>query len=95
MRYALAALVLSSSAAFAQQVPCGPTGSVEKSIKDKYGESIVGAGIARDGNIMFTLANPDSGTWTILLRRQDGQTCIMAGGTGYAAQEAVKPGADL
>jgi hypothetical protein len=68
---------------------------VEKNIKDRYGESIVGAGIARDGNIMYTLANPESGTWTILLRRKDGQTCVMAGGTGYATQQATKPGTDL
>lgn len=77
----------------AQQTPCGPTGQVEKRIKDEYGESIVGAGITR-GGILFTLVNPDTKTFTILLRRPDGMTCVMMGGTGYATQDAVIPGSD-
>jgi hypothetical protein len=77
-----------------QQPPCGPTGMIEKRIADKYGETIVGAGIV-DGGIMFTLANPDTGTFTVLLRRPDGQTCIVMGGTGYATIEAVKSGTDI
>ena len=78
----------------AQQQPCGPTGMVEKRIHDQYGESIVGAGIV-PGGILFTLANPDTGTFTILLRRPAGQPCVMMGGTGYATTEAVKPGTDI
>lgn len=78
----------------AQQSPCGPTGMIEKRIADKYGETVIGAGIV-DGGILFTLANLDTGTFTVLLRRPDGQTCIVMGGTGYATIEAVKSGTDL
>lgn len=84
----LAALLL------VQQTPCGPTGMVEKRIASEYGESIVGAGVV-NGGILFTLANPDTGTFTILLRRPDGMTCVLMGGTGYATTEAVKPGIKL
>lgn len=86
-----AALIL--AATLVQQSPCGPTGAVEKRIKEQYGESIVGAGIAANG-IMFLTANPETGTWTILLRK-GGQTCVLQGGTGFATLEAVKPGDDL
>ena len=82
----LAAIIL------AQQAPCGPTGTVEKRIAKEYGESIVGAGMAPGGAAMFTTVNPETGTWTILLRRPDGQTCVLMGGTGYAIQEPEKPG---
>lgn len=88
MKAILAALLL------AQQTPCGPTGMVEKRIHKQYGESIVGAGIV-PGGLMFITSNPDTGTFTVMLRRPDGQTCVLMGGTGYATQDQVKPGADL
>jgi hypothetical protein len=95
-RSALAAILicLSPVAASAQQAPCGPTGAVEKRIHDQYGETIVGAGVVA-GGWLFTLANPQTGTFTVLLRRKDGQTCVLMGGTGYATIEAIKPGTDL
>jgi hypothetical protein len=85
MKAILAALLL------AQQTPCGPTGQVEKRIADQYGESIVGAGVT-PGGVMFLTSNPTTGTFTIMLRRPDGQTCVLMGGTGYATVEAVKQG---
>jgi len=95
-RGALAAILflLAPMPSSAQQAPCGPTGSVEKRIHDQYGETIVGAGVVA-GGILFTLANPQTQTFTILLRRPDGQTCVLMGGTGYATLEAIKPGTDL
>jgi hypothetical protein len=95
-RGALAAffLCLAPVAASAQQAPCGPTGAVEKRIHDQYGETIVGAGVTQ-GGIMFLTSNPSTGTFTIMLRRPDGQTCVLMGGTGYATLEAIKPGTDL
>jgi hypothetical protein len=88
MNAILAALLL------AQQSPCGPTGRVEARIAKEYGESIVGAGIT-PGGILFTTMNPETQTFTIMLRRPDGQTCVLMGGTGYATQEPTKPGKDL
>jgi hypothetical protein len=84
----LAALLL------AQQSPCGPTGAVEKRIADQYGESIVGAGIT-PGGILFITMNPETQTFTIMLRRPDGQTCVLMGGTGYATAEPETPGKPL
>jgi len=76
------------------QQPCGPTGQVEKRIADQYGESIVGAGVVA-GGVMFLTTNPETGTFTIMLRRPDGLTCVLMGGTGYATQDAIKKGTDL
>lgn len=85
---------LVSGASLAQQSPCGPTGQVEARIASEYGESIIGAGIVA-GGILFTLANPETGTFSILLRRPDGQTCVLMGGTGWASQEPETPGKSL
>jgi hypothetical protein len=88
MNAILAALLL------AQQTACGPTGQVEKRIHTDYGESIVGAGVV-NGGVMFLTSNPTTGTFTIMLRRQDGMTCVLMGGNGYATLESIKPGTDL
>jgi hypothetical protein len=88
MQAILAALLL------AQQTACGPTGQVEKRIADQYGESIVGAGVVA-GGVMFLTSNPQTGTFTIMLRRQDGQTCVLMGGNGFATLESIKPGTDI
>ena len=88
MNALLAALLL------AQQQPCGPTGQVEKRIADQYGESIIGAGVVA-GGLMFITANPDSGSFTVMLRKPNGQTCVLMGGTGFATQDAIKKGTDL
>lgn len=87
--YALLAAFL-----MAQQPPCGPTGMVEKQLTEKYKESIVGAGIV-NGGVLFTLVNPETGTFTILLRRPDGMTCIVMSGTGYTIQDPPQKGLSL
>jgi len=95
MRSALVAvLVLIASPALAQESPCGPTGKVEARIAKEYGESLVGAGIT-PGGVLFTTMNPQTGSFSILLRRPDGQTCVLMGGTGYAMQDPEKPGVKL
>lgn len=87
-------LCLAPVAASAQQAPCGPTGAVEKRIHDQFGETIVGAGMSQ-GHAVFTLVNPVTETWTILMRRPDGQTCVLMSGTGWASVEPQKPGTNL
>jgi hypothetical protein len=90
----VALLCFAASPSLAQQPPCGPTGTVEKRIKDQYGESLIGAGIVA-GGILFTTMNPTTQTFTVFLRRHDGQTCVLMGGTGWAVQDAEKPGKNL
>lgn len=91
---ALLGLVLMASPAIAQS-PCGPTGQVEKRIHDEYGESLIGAGVAQQGGgIVFILANPVTGTFSVLVRK-GGMTCLMTGGTGYAIQDPPIPGVKL
>jgi hypothetical protein len=86
MRTALAVLaVLTASPALAQQQqPCGPTAQMEKYLIEKYGESPVGMGLGPDGAVLVVIANPITGTFTILVRKPGHITCIIVGGNGYA-----------
>jgi hypothetical protein len=88
MEIILAAILL------AQQPPCGPTGVLEQQLLTKYGEQVVAAGITPAGK-MFTLANPATGSFSVIVRRPDGLTCLVIGGDGFTTIDAIKPGTDL
>lgn len=77
----------------AQAPRCAPTGVIEQELASKYGESIVAAGIV-PGARMFTLANPKTGSFTVLLVRPDGLSCLLMGGHGFTTIEATKPGTE-
>lgn len=90
----LLALLAFTTPALAQQPPCGPRDIIEKKINREYGETPIGAGITEGGTV-YILNNPETGTFTILIRRPGGLTCLVMGGTGWANTDAIKPGADL
>jgi len=100
---ALAVLALLTAPALAQQnimpipAPCGPRGEVEGILAGKYGENPVVAGHNPAGWPLVVTANPATGTYTVLLRRPDGMTCLIAGGKGFTLIEAspVAKGTDL
>lgn len=95
MRYVLAVLAMTTAAsAQSPQMPCGPSKTMEDHIRDKYGESAIGMGIAA-GGVMALMANPETGTFTVLIRRPDGMSCLLMGGTGFTSIEALKSGTDL
>lgn len=79
----------SLSRAQEQRLPCAPSGAMDQELKSQYGESIVAGGITGAG-IMYITTNPKTGTFSVLLRRPNGMTCIVAGGEGFAIGDAAK-----
>lgn len=77
----------------AQATRCAPTGIIEQELASKYAESIVSAGIV-PGARMFTLANPKTGSFTVIIVRPDGVSCLVMGGNGFTTIEAAKPETD-
>lgn len=95
MRYGFLALLLMISPAAAQTpMACEATDKLNQRLASEYGESITSAGIS-PGGIIYVTSNPESGTFSIILRRNDGQSCILIGGIGYATIEAIQQGRDL
>jgi hypothetical protein len=86
----LAALVLP---VFAQD-RCLPWPAILEQLADRWGEAPMWEGTRADVGRFVVLANPDGTTWTILLRRPDGQACALAAGEGWALPAAPKPGED-
>ena len=76
-------LLVFSTPAEAQQVPCAPREIVVERLKSGYGESPAGLGIQSSGQLIEIWAAPGTGTWTVLMSRPDGNTCVVASGTDW------------
>lgn len=81
---ALAAVIAIPAVA---QENCAAFPEVASALVAKYGEGIVGQGLYQ-GTILQMWANPETGTWTIVIVRPDGIACIPASGDNW---EAVEP----
>jgi hypothetical protein len=76
--------------------PCVPSQDMDKVLLEKYGESVVAAGIMPGQGIFYVTANPKTQTFTAFVRRPDGLSCIVMGGTGFAMGDDIAPkGPDL
>jgi hypothetical protein len=48
-----------------------------------YGETFAGGGLQSSTRILEVWMSEEKGTWTILVTRPDGSTCVMATGTHW------------
>lgn len=80
------ALILVAQSVQAQQAPqCGPRAAVLAQLAEKYGESRRSVGVAANNMVMEMFASEQSQSWTITVTSPQGQTCLVASGTGYEA----------
>lgn len=75
---ALLAFTTSTSAQSAPSV-CGDRNTFLEKLNASYGEQPVGMGLANNGT-MLEIATSGEGSWTILVTRPDGVSCVVAGG---------------
>ena len=67
----------------AQGLHCGPRDVVTERLDMSYGERLTGGGFQNADSVIELWVSPETGSWTILLSRADGQSCIMAAGTDW------------
>jgi len=81
---AVAAAVAAPGAALAEGRNCGDRNAIVQRLENNYGEARTGAGLS-DGNssMIEIFASEETGTWTILLTRPDGQSCLVAAGDNW------------
>jgi hypothetical protein len=77
----LAALLLTGEA-FAAGT-CPQRASVTDYLAKNYHEAPVAMGLANNGGVIEIFTSGDGTTWTILLTMPNGQTCMVAAGTGW------------
>jgi len=99
MRRATAILAVVGSFAAAPALAQNEAGRVAVCLADlqllatrleaSWAEVPVAAGLGQDGSLMSTFASPASGSWTLVLTRPGGPSCIVAAGQGFMIEPAA------
>ena len=77
-----ASLAVSTTAAQAQ-MQCHQHKEVLGKFADTYKEAPVAGGLTQDGRLLQVLSSGDDGTWTIVLSKPDGMTCVIMAGEAW------------
>lgn len=62
---------------------CAPRELVAERLTSRFQEHQVSAGLLQDGNIIEVWRSEDGATWTLIVTRPDGVSCVMAAGTHW------------
>ena len=95
-RFLIAALLAVATAApgLAQSTQnCAPRDVLVERLSGSYGENFSGGGLQNAEAVFEVWTSEVDGTWTILMTRADGVSCIMAAGTDWRkalAREAAR-----
>ena len=86
---ALALLAGTPSAQAWLSPACADRGQVVKKLAEKFGETLKSVGLHANDAVIEVYSSERTGTWTILVTRTDGMSCLLAAGQGW--QQDVKP----
>lgn len=79
-----AAMVMVASGAAAQtQMSCSQHSKVVGQFATSYQEVPVAGGLTEDGRLIEVLSSGDGKTWTIIISKSNGETCVMMAGEGW------------
>ncbi|MBF9043414.1 hypothetical protein HKCCE4037_08755 [Rhodobacterales bacterium HKCCE4037] len=79
----------------AQNMLCGQRDVVVNELQGRYGEQVLGMGLAHQNRIVEVFVSEETGTWTITVTSPNGMTCLMAAGQHFATMGPVAAGEDL
>ena len=91
---AVASAVGLSAAPAHSQLVCGAHENIDKRLRDGYSEVPAGSGLAANGGVI-TLYTSEKGTFTIVLTRPNGMSCLMAVGENFEFIQPKTAGLDL
>ncbi len=62
---------------------CSQHGKVIGKFAEVYQENRVAGGLTQDGRLVEVLSTDDGRTWTIVVSKPDGETCVIMAGEGW------------
>ena len=73
---------------------CAKRDQVVQKLAERFGETLRSLGLQRDTGVVEIYSSEETGTWTILMTRPDGTTCLLASGQLWEQDAAPlqKPG---
>ena len=66
-----------------QRAICGDRDEIVAGLRSDHGEQRMAIGLQRNTRVMETFANPETGTWTIIMTLPTGEACLVAAGHGF------------
>ena len=85
-RAVIAALVFLAPVSAKAQQNCGPRDQVTKKLTEAYGERLTAGGLQKlrgQQSVMELWTSDETGSYTILITRPNGLSCIVAVGTDF------------
>ncbi len=77
------ALLLGVRAPASAQSVCTTHAEVTKQLESRHSESQVGIGLASTGQVLEVFSTGDGSSWTIVMTRPDGMSCLVAAGEAW------------
>ncbi len=76
---------------------CAKRDLVVQRLQEKFGETQRGIGLNQTDGLLEIFTSPATGTWTILMTKPDGSTCLLAAGRRWAEahQKIALPGKEI
>ena len=90
----LSGLVMTPAAEAEQRQTCAARDTVVQKLHDRFGEVLRSLGLHQSDGIVEVYSSEATGTWTILMTRPDGMSCLIAAGQLWEqdAKPLDKPG---
>ncbi len=76
----------------AQSARCAARETVVSHLETRFGEIQLSVGLQPGQGLIELFANPESGSWTILLTTPEGISCLMAAGGDFQSRGLRKAG---
>ena len=73
---------------------CAARGEVVAKLAQRFGETLRSVGLQRADGLVEIYASEKTGTWTILVTRPDGMSCLLAAGELWEDEPKAAAGQD-
>lgn len=89
---ALLTVVPMPTGAYAQLPPCAPRDEMVKRLAETYQETPAAYGLVGGQAVMEVFVKSENGdSWTIIVTRTNGDSCVLAAGSGWQLVDRVGP----
>lgn len=88
----LTVILLANPALMPAEIVCAEREALLTSLSREYAEAPKELGLANNGNVVELLTTRDGRTWTMLMTRPDGTSCVIAAGEAWEAVPAQMAG---
>ena len=89
-------LLAATPSAKADGRACAERALVVQRLAERYGETLRSQGLQQNAGLVEIYSSETTGTWTILMTRPDGTSCLLAAGQLWEHNvPAPKPGSDV